>query len=229
MKRMERNLVVACALGTTLAVALPETAGAQISGSQVRQRYDRQTRGKSIEDFVRRLNGDDPKSRLEAVKSLEDSKDPKAIDYLVQALGDADIRIKVKAIDALGNVRAAEASPVLVQHLFLHSTSPAVERRILASLGKIGDPSATDSIVEFMRRDLDTKTLGTAIFALGEIGSPGAVPALERVSKNGTDATLQRCAREALAKVRHHQAVVRTEAREPQATFLEPDHPRGNK
>ena len=61
---------------------------------------------------------------------------------LVQALGDSDMRIKAKAIDALGNVRANDAVPVLIQQLFLRDTETYVKQRILASLGKIGDQRA---------------------------------------------------------------------------------------
>jgi hypothetical protein len=212
------------AVGLMLAVVPAHPAAGQISSSQVRDRYERQTRGSSIDEYVRRLNGDDPEQRLEAVRSLEESKDPKAIEYLVQALGDPDMRIKAKAIDALGNLRATDATPVLVQHLFLRETEASVKRRILASLGKIGDARAAAPIVEFLQRDLDPATRGTAIFALGEIGAPEALPVLETVQQ-GEDASLRRLAGEAIAKVQRHQSLLQVEAKEPQATFLKPDQP----
>ena len=147
---------------------------------KARERYDRQTKGASIDEFVRRLNGDDPEKRLQAVKSLEESKDLKAVEYLVQALGDSDVRIRAKAIDALGNLRAREASPVLIQQLVLRNVEPSVKQRLLASLGKIGDERSAAAIMEFMQRDLDPATRGTAIFALGDIGAAiasGSFPA----------------------------------------------------
>jgi HEAT repeat protein len=189
-----------------------------------RERYERQTKGASIEEFVRRLNGDDPEKRLEAVKSLEASKDRKAIEYLVQALGDSDVRIRAKAIDALGNMRAREASPVLIQQLFLRNIDPSVKQRLLASLGKIGDERAAGSIVEFMQRDLDSATRGTAIFALGEIGAAEALPVLGEIEKSSDDPTLRRLAGEAASRVRYHQAMIKTEAKEPQNTFLKDEH-----
>jgi len=199
----------------------------QISDQKIRERYDRHTKGANIDDFVRRLNSDDPEKRLEAVKSLEGSKDRKAVEYLVQALGDSDLRVRAKAIDALGNLRAREATPVLIQQLFLRNVQPSVKQRLLASLGKIGDERATNSIIEFMERDLDAETMGTAIFALGEIGSPQALPVLEEIESNGTQPTLRRLAAEASSKVRYHQAMLESVAPEPHDTFLqdEPGRP----
>src|SRR5512140_3324130 len=80
------------ALVLSLLIALP--AFAQISSQQVRQRYDKNTKGTSIEDFVKKLDSADAEKRLEGVKSLSESKDNKAIEYLIQATGDSDIRVQ---------------------------------------------------------------------------------------------------------------------------------------
>jgi HEAT repeat protein len=219
------NVWMAVAAGLIAASLVAVPARAQISSDQIRQRYDRDTKGTNVEDFVRKMNNDDPEKRLEGVKSLAQSKDPKAIEFLVEALGDSDMRVKAKAIDALGNLRANEATPVLIQHLFLRDTEPYVKNRILASLGKIGDPRATKPIVEFMQRDLDTDTRGTAIFALGEIGSPAALDALAKISKDDPNPTLQRLASEATTKINYHQAMLKTEAKKPADTFLKVNEP----
>ena len=94
---------------------------------------------------------------------MSESNDPKAVEYLVQALGDPDMRVKAKAIDACGNLRATDATPVLIQQLFLRGTDAEVKQRILAALGKIGDGRAAKPIQEFLSRDLDHATRGTAI------------------------------------------------------------------
>lgn len=204
-------------------VFLPSPGSGQLGENKARERYERQTKGASIEEFVRRLGSEDPDKRLQAVKSLEESKDRKAFEYLVQALGDADLRVRTKAIDALGNLRVREAAPVLVQQLFLRNVEPSVQQRLLASLGKIGDEGTASSILEFIRRDLDPATRGTAIFALGEIGASDSLPALAEIERTSTDPTLRRLASEAQAKIRYHQTVVQTEANEPRDTFLKND------
>jgi HEAT repeat protein len=200
-------------------------AQAQISGKQIKERYERNTTGGNIEDYVRNLNSDDPAKRLQGVKSLTTSKDAKAIEYLLQAVGDEDVRVKAKAIDGLADLRATEATPVLIQQLFLRSTEPYVEQRILACLGKIGDPRATKPILEFLQQDLDPETKGTAIYALGDIGSPEAIAPLAEIERTEPNATLQRLAREASAKVKYHQATLKTEAKQPLDTFLRANEP----
>jgi HEAT repeat protein len=202
-------------------------AAAQISADQVKQRYDRQTKGGNVDEFGRQMDSDDPLERLQGVRSLSESNDVAAVPFLVQALGDPDMRVKAKAIDACGTLRAADATPVLVQQLFLRGTDPEVKRRILASLGKIGDPRAAASIMEFLGRDLDHATRGTAIFALGDVGAPESLEFLQNIERTEPHPTLKRLAREAQAKVKYHQAMRQTEAPQPLDSFLRQDQPPG--
>jgi hypothetical protein len=220
---MKRPSLYSLVVVLVLAAAVPVRA--QISGQQIKERYERNTTGGSIDDYVRNLNSDDPAKRLQGVKSLTTSKDAKAIEYLLQAVGDQDVRVKAKAIDGLADLRATEATPVLIQQLFLRSTEPYVEQRILACLGKIGDQRATKPILEFLQQDLDPATKGTAIYALGDIGSPEAIAPLAEIERTEENATLQRLAREATAKVKYHQAVLKAEAKEPLDTFLRANEP----
>jgi len=208
------------ALLAVLAVVGVPAARAQISSKQVRDRYERQTKGADLDDYVRRLNSDDPQKRLEATRSLAESKDGKATEHLVQALGDPDPRIRARAIDGLGDLRATDATPVLVQHLFLRDTEETARQRILAALGKIGDPRAAGPILEFLNRSDNRDTRGVAIFALGEIGAPEAIVPLEELQESTDDSTLRRLAAQAINKVRYQQTVKQSEAKQPQATFL---------
>ena len=219
MSRLSRTAIVAL----LLAAAAP--ALAQISADQVKQRYNKQSKGAGVEEWARKMNSDDPLERLEGVRSLSESTDPAAVPYLVQALGDTDMRVKAKAIDACGTARAADATPVLVQMLFLRGTSPEVEQRILAALGKIGDQRSSAQIIEFLGRDLDHATRGTALYALGDIADPGSVEFLDKYAGEEPNPTLKRLAREAAAKVRYQQTVKETEAKQPLDTFLKKDEP----
>ncbi len=215
-----RPWLAASALSLALLLGIP-CAQAQISSKQVRDRYQRETKGGTkLEDFVKKLDSSDPEVRLAGVKSLGESKDHKAIPYLIQALGDSDMRVKAKAIDLLGSLRADDATPVLVQYLFLRTTEPPLMQRILAALGKIGDPRAAQPIIELLHRDLDPDTRGTAIFALGDIGAPEALDSLTKIAASDGNTTMRRLASEAAAKVRQHEAIIKSEAKEPPETFL---------
>ena len=90
--------------------------------SSVQSRYNKAKKGANISEWVKRLGDDDPDKRLDAVKSLGDSNDPKAIDYLIQAVNDADPRVEAKAVDYLGRLHAADSTPFLIQKLFTVGT-----------------------------------------------------------------------------------------------------------
>ncbi len=194
------------------------SASAQFTSRNLPQRNKAQTG--SIDEYVRKLNHADPEQRLEAVRQLAASRDRKAAEYLIQSLGDSDLRVRAKAVEALGELRATEATQVLVQQLFLRGSEPAMKQRILAALGKIGDPRAVHPILEFLRLDLDPPTRGTAIYALGDIGSVESLETLQQIASQDQDPTIRRLASEAAAKVQHYHAAKEREAKGPTETFL---------
>ncbi|TMB55752.1 MAG: HEAT repeat domain-containing protein, partial [Deltaproteobacteria bacterium] len=175
-------------LATLLAlavIAFPTIGVAQIPlDSQgrrgLRDRYNGPQTNQKLDDNIRKLNGDDPEARLEAVRALGEINEPKAIEYLLQAANDPDMRIRIKAIDTLGNAHAKDASGLLIQQLFLRSTDLPTKQRILAALGKIGDTRATGPILDILSRDIDPAVRGNAIFALGEIGDHPRTPGASR-------------------------------------------------
>jgi HEAT repeat protein len=177
--------------------------GSQLSGDRARDRLSKQKKGTNIQEWVRRLKNDNPDTRLEAVKSLGNSKDPKAIEPLVQATADADIRVKVKAIDYLGTLKATDATPVLIQQLFLREVGSGIKQKVLVALGKIGDPRGAGPVIEFLKRNLDPQTKGTAIFALREVGNDSALPFLDNLSRAEQSPPLRRLAAEAAENIRH--------------------------
>lgn len=217
------RIALASLAAASLLLTAGGRAGAQVSADQVRKRFDRQTKGTSVEDFARQMDSEDPMERLQGLRSMSESNEPAAIAYMVQALGDSDMRVKAKAIDSCGDLRASDATPVLIQQLFMRGNEPEVKQRILAALGKIGDPRASKPIVEFLGRDLDHATRGTAIFALGDIGDPETLEFLQNVERTEPHPTIKRLAREAQAKVKYQQAMRKTEAQQPLDTFLRPE------
>lgn len=205
-----------------LFLVAPITASAQFAGQQARQRYQKQTKGASIDDFVKHLASDDADERLEAVRSLGSSGEPKAVQYLIQAVGDADERVEAKAIVLLGDLRATDAIPVLVQYLSRSTVNVRLKPLILAALGKIGDARAALPIAEFLQRDLEPSTRGTAVFALGEIASGESMETLRKVAENDADPNVQRLATEAMNKIESRRAAVKREVKAPAQNFLKP-------
>lgn len=173
---------------------------------RLRDRYTRPQNAGRFDDSVRKLKGDDPEARLEAVRAFGELNDPKSIDYLIAAASDDDMRIRIKAIDTLGNIHAKDATPLLIQQLFMRDTTPPTQQRILVALGKIGDPRATSPVVDFLSRDVDVALRGNAIFALGDIGDDAAIPPLEALARDSREESLRRLAAEAVRKIRSRPA-----------------------
>ena len=157
--------------------------------------------GQKLDESVRKLQADDLPTRLEGVRALGEVNDPKATEYLIAAASDPEMAVRVKAIDTLGQLRAKEATPLLIQQLIMRDTDAATKRRILACLGKIGDPRATPPILDLLARG-DPEIRGNAIFALGDIGDRAALPPLEKLANSEADRTLRALAQEAIRKIR---------------------------
>src|SRR5208282_3256077 len=120
---------------------------------------------------------------------------------LIDSISDPDVRVKVKAIDILGAREANAAVPPMSTMLFLRSTEPIVKLHLVAALGRIGDAQGVIPIMQYLGQDNDEQGRGTAVFALGEIGSDKAVPLLNTVVAEDQNQTVRRLAQEALQKV----------------------------
>jgi len=174
--------------------------------AHLRDRYRKPESSQKLSDSMRKLKSEDVEERLEAIRTLGQIDDPKATEALVGVASDLDMRVRIKAIDTLGLVKAKDATPLLVQQLFMRDTDLGTKQRILASLGKIGDKRATGPIMDFLSRNVDPAVRGNAIFALGDIGDPAALPSLEALAKDGQDPLLRSLAAEAARKIRSRPA-----------------------
>jgi HEAT repeat protein len=152
-------------------------------------RQDRPRTQQQFDESLRKFEAEDLPTRLEGIAAMGqiDKKDePRALAYLLSAANDPNMSVRAKAIDTLGQMRATEATTALVQRLFMRDTDDFTRRRILASLGRIGDKRAVDPLLDFAGGRAAVETRAGAIYAIGEIGDREAVPALEQIA-NGTD------------------------------------------
>ena len=138
---------------------------------------------------------------------------------------DVNGRREAKAIQILGDLRASESTPTLVQSLILRTTSASMAQLILASLGKIGDARAVQPVIELLQRDLDATTRGVAVFALGEIAAPEAVGVLQHIAQTDEDQAVRRVATEAERKIAAHHTVIGGGMTDPSAAFFNPNGP----
>ena len=165
------------------------------------QRTQPAANSSALEEWGRELRETDPVRRLDAVKALSTQKDEQAIEYLIEATADEDLRVRLKAIDCLGNARASAATPVLVQSLYLAETESLMKRRVLVALGKIGDSRAAKPIGDYLAQDHDIPLVGTAVFALGEIGAETSLGDLQKLTSDSKDDRIVQLAKEAIDKI----------------------------
>jgi HEAT repeat protein len=143
----------------------------QSSRERLQQRYRPSKGTGDLGEALRKLRSDRPDERLDGARMLAASDDPKSLEHLLTVATDTDMRVRIKAIDELGTRRA------------------------------IGDPRSTRPICDFLSRELDPSTRGTAIFALGEIGDEKALAVLTKLANNPTDPITSRLAEEARRKI----------------------------
>jgi len=199
----QRLVALLCVVGATSLHAQygqrPGTDVAPPDDPETRYRHERN--GDDLDQWLRVLESEDAERRLEVMDDLGRSPDHRAVTYLLKAIDDPDPRIEAKAIDYLGNRRAPDATSVLVRKLFSKGASTAKRQHILAALGKIGDPEASRSILDFVAQESSAEVRGTGVYALGEIGDLTVCEELRRFGRQESDPRVKHVVDEALAKI----------------------------
>jgi HEAT repeat protein len=220
---MIKNRIFFAVFALGFVLALPRLAAAQYGGQglgsalsgnplshqgQVKPGVDdmashamTETPFKIIKDVKLGLKDADPSVRVSELIKLRNLEDPEVNGILITSMSDPDVRVKIKAIDILGAREANAAIPTMSRMLFLRSTEPIVKLHLIAAAGRIGDSQAALPVMQYLGEDQDERGRGTAVFALGEIGSDSAVPLLNKVIAEDQSPMVQRLAREALQKI----------------------------
>jgi hypothetical protein len=199
--RARRTLAAAFLASSILALPLAAAAQDQQRSHPAVERYNRSAKGANVEEWKRRMTEPDVRTRLEAVDSLGTKGGDEAIRPLIEATADADYRVRTRAIDYLGQLKALEATPVLMQLLFLTDVGRAEKLRALTSLGLIADPSTSERLIGYAATINDDELALRAVYAVGEISDPKSkarVAALKG-TRPGTD--MDRLVDDALVKI----------------------------
>jgi HEAT repeat protein len=212
---MSRRYGLVLAAVITLAVAAPRYAMAQsygADGSMLSQtifgeaaRATQQPHAKSptetVSDVKKHMDDVDPRVRVAALGQLELVNTPDANAILMRGMTDPDMRVKIKAIDILGAHQFTDAVVPMSQYLFLRDTPPVVRLHLVAALGRIGDQRGVLPVMQYLGEAHDDQSRGTAVFALGEMGSPKASDTLTNIIATDKSPMVRRLAQEALAKI----------------------------
>ncbi len=144
----------------------------------------------ALDGLVAASKDSDVGVRLESIRTLGKSGDPRAIAALAEALrSDRDVAVRGAAAWALGNLDDTRAVPALTAALRA-DTSVEVRRTVVWALGEIGDKSASASLAQSLN-DHDTQVRRDAVWALGEIGDHGSAAAIETLFKDKDAAVRQ--------------------------------------
>ena len=163
------------------------------------------------------LKSQDPELRYWAADSLGKIGDPGAVPALICALGDPFDAVRMSACVALGDLKAAEAVPALIElasgkippgkhsRLFVPEEVGEVRWMAAQALGRIGDRRAVEPLIQILPAAGGDLGLYVAQ-ALGELGDRRAVPALIEESRRREEPGLRGVA-EALGIIGDPQAV----------------------
>ena len=116
---------------------------------------------------------------------------------IIRLLGDKDPTIQWHAAEALGTF-GSTATPLLIEAL--HSTHGTIRLGAIEALSTIKDVRAVEPLIRVLQKDTMSEVRWAAALALGEIGSPEAIPALVRLLRDGNRYIRFGCA-EALLKL----------------------------
>lgn len=114
------------------------------------------------------------KMREPDIKKMKEKGD---INGLINALGDKSLC--VEASDALENIGKAAVGPLIQA---LKDKDSDVRRRVVITLGEIGDAKAVKALIPVLK-DKDSLVLLETTFALGKIGDEKAVEPLIQVMR----------------------------------------------
>ncbi|MFN2507898.1 MAG: HEAT repeat domain-containing protein [Chthoniobacterales bacterium] len=152
--------------------------------------------------LLAQLYSNEPPERWIAAKKLASWREPSALWPLVAAMADdAGTRRTCVISQALGKLENAAAVPALIQAAQHRSN---VDLRVCAthSLGQIGDESAISFLLtRSLDRSANDGDRGVAISALGEIGSPSALPTLEEIAWSEPRPILRSLAHSAIRQI----------------------------
>jgi TolB-like protein len=131
--------------------------------------------GEAPLDPTQLLKDENDEIRLDAVRTLKFSRDPRALPALVEALRDQSLKVKAGAVDAVVQWAEEATGPVIqILHDALDERDHLTARFSAKALGLIGDRSISSILIDLLKGN-DTFVACEAALALGRLGEHKAV------------------------------------------------------
>jgi len=124
------------------------------------------------------LKDESEENRIDAVRTLTFSHDPRALLALVEALGDPSLKVKAEAVQAMVTLGDQATGPVIRMLNDAMDEGDKLTARFAAkALGLIGDRSISPVLIEMLKGE-DKFVACESALALGRLGETKAVPEL---------------------------------------------------
>jgi serine/threonine protein kinase len=162
--------------------------------------------GQRAVDPTEMLKDEDEMIRLDAIRTLEYSHDPRALSALLEALEDKSLKVKAEAVRVIVKQGHQATGPVISLLNDATDEGDHLTARFAAkALGLIGDRSISN-VLEMLLKSEDKFVACEAALALGRLGETKAVPELIHLLED-FNGNMRFAAAEALGKMRDPRAV----------------------
>jgi serine/threonine protein kinase/HEAT repeat protein len=168
--------------------------------------------GQRVVDPMEMLKDDDEMIRIDAIRTLEYSHDPRALSALLEALRDKSLHVKAEAVRVIVKQGHQATGPVI--RLLNDATDEGdnlTARFAAKALGLIGDKSISNVLEIFLKSE-DKFVACEAALALGRLTETRAVPELIHLLED-FNGNLRFAAAEALGQICDRRAVDALRAR----------------
>jgi serine/threonine-protein kinase len=161
--------------------------------------------GKAPIDPLELLRDEDEDARLDGVRGLKFSRDPRALAALIEALRDPSLKVKSEAVQAITRMGPQATGPVIEILTDAIDEMDYVTARFAAkTLGLIGDESISRLLIELVGSE-DSFVVCEAALALGRLRRSEAVPQLLGLLQSPSG-NVRFAAAEALGRIRDSRA-----------------------
>ncbi len=153
----------------------------------------------TLNEQIRNGNTEQKREALFQIRNLETAE---ASRIAIPALRDADEIVRATAAFSVIYLPKTEAAQVLISNL--KDKSEIVRRETAYALGKVGDVSAVNRLLQTLRQDKIFEVRTASAIALGEIGDVSAVDELTKILQrkpNETEEFLRRAAARSIGQI----------------------------
>ncbi|HEY2963439.1 MAG TPA: HEAT repeat domain-containing protein [Pyrinomonadaceae bacterium] len=135
-------------------------------------------------------------AQIFALGTLGTMKDPRTFQTVQSQLANQTntAGVRAAAAVALGMFEDQRAMPVLLALLRDTTEADIVRRNAVRGLSQLGDQSASEALAALLRSEQPPEMALTLVQALGKLGGPTAIAALEETGRSHTEVTVRQAA-----------------------------------